>query len=757
MTGQYKPIVAKEFPPNTSLPQLYLNHSSRTVFAPKSCSDTQEQLIEQLENSAASGMISMTTAPLQTQQRPLSTKARLFAPKEPAQARKNPSNKKRKGTETGESRSRKRQNVYGLAFYTRSGYCENCCEKYDEFEKHIRSEKHRKWASNENNFAALDVLIKKIGRTPIEGHFEDPLAERNITSEFCSELAGISDESAQSPQLEEDEENFEYQNENVMDAKEASSDKPNQEIIDMSSPRKLVEPHETETKKAVGVNILYQCFNATDDQDETWTPNEMDASKHKKHQPTPADIIGDEDEEEILNSDGSYCEEIEPSQDITKSQFIVSHENEQADAAEDVHIDNLLHNSDELSHEELDIKLSNLPAVHVDDSFVSLDIQMGAPTTAVPDTTLSADNANTSKNLKPFSATVISSASAVCLDGGEIRAPVQQKSNPSGDKSPTLAETDESPRPKKLFRRNTPVYSANLLVSDSQEISVPVKLPFVHQILTDHDSHGDTESKGDENLICPIGKIGYSSEYEPVVLPTGVSTTPRAIVENKSTRVDCAGDNWAAISSPRVHAALTHSGRRQCMKQNVLGASHLSSTIDSAQHTPTKSGKKLLGGRVQELGSKTSLEIQGQLSQPSSFTFSKSLSAIAQDNVEGFHTSFASLLGDLPEPESPAKSLAAPGLISSALNSTPKFRKSKRVAASPLGLSPSIRPSRHNVQISPSHAAQLKPNACILSSGQATPKLRKQCDEFTQFSTPSRFQAYTNQPSHDASSPCDQH
>ncbi|KAI1354638.1 Dfp1/Him1, central region-domain-containing protein [Xylaria sp. FL0043] len=46
------------------------------------------------------------------------------------------------------------------------GYCENCAEKYPDFDEHIESEKHREFADNEENWVELDDLLAQLERIP---------------------------------------------------------------------------------------------------------------------------------------------------------------------------------------------------------------------------------------------------------------------------------------------------------------------------------------------------------------------------------------------------------------------------------------------------------------------------------------------------------------------------------------------------------------------------------------------------------------
>ncbi|KAF7846121.1 hypothetical protein BT93_L5220 [Corymbia citriodora subsp. variegata] len=42
------------------------------------------------------------------------------------------------------------------------GYCENCRDKYDDFEEHITSRKHRKFATTSSNWTELDALLDRL-------------------------------------------------------------------------------------------------------------------------------------------------------------------------------------------------------------------------------------------------------------------------------------------------------------------------------------------------------------------------------------------------------------------------------------------------------------------------------------------------------------------------------------------------------------------------------------------------------------------
>ncbi|KAJ5164430.1 Regulatory subunit Dfp1/Him1 central region [Penicillium coprophilum] len=44
------------------------------------------------------------------------------------------------------------------------GYCENCRDKFDDFEEHTQTRKHRRFAANSTNWAELDALLAEIQR-----------------------------------------------------------------------------------------------------------------------------------------------------------------------------------------------------------------------------------------------------------------------------------------------------------------------------------------------------------------------------------------------------------------------------------------------------------------------------------------------------------------------------------------------------------------------------------------------------------------
>ncbi|PYH93983.1 zf-DBF-domain-containing protein [Aspergillus ellipticus CBS 707.79] len=46
----------------------------------------------------------------------------------------------------------------------KSGYCENCSDRYDSFDQHITTPKHRRFATNPANWADLDALLVRLQR-----------------------------------------------------------------------------------------------------------------------------------------------------------------------------------------------------------------------------------------------------------------------------------------------------------------------------------------------------------------------------------------------------------------------------------------------------------------------------------------------------------------------------------------------------------------------------------------------------------------
>ncbi|KAK0742401.1 Dfp1/Him1, central region-domain-containing protein [Apiosordaria backusii] len=53
------------------------------------------------------------------------------------------------------------------------GYCENCMDKFDDFDEHILTRKHRKFAENDDNWVQLDALLSLLKRRPRHRHEPD--------------------------------------------------------------------------------------------------------------------------------------------------------------------------------------------------------------------------------------------------------------------------------------------------------------------------------------------------------------------------------------------------------------------------------------------------------------------------------------------------------------------------------------------------------------------------------------------------------
>lgn len=49
------------------------------------------------------------------------------------------------------------------------GFCENCLERFTNFDEHIRSKRHRIYAANASNFEALDSIIALLRRRSVDG------------------------------------------------------------------------------------------------------------------------------------------------------------------------------------------------------------------------------------------------------------------------------------------------------------------------------------------------------------------------------------------------------------------------------------------------------------------------------------------------------------------------------------------------------------------------------------------------------------
>ncbi|KAJ3178514.1 hypothetical protein HDU87_003589 [Geranomyces variabilis] len=116
--------------------------------------------------SAASGLVSMSAA---VPQRLAAIKTAAVKQLDKRELAVKPGRKARPGSAKQEglkAEARRRDHrVVGKAFYTRSGYCENCNLKYELFTEHVRSNAHKAWLA-QANFQDLDNLLAKIARRP---------------------------------------------------------------------------------------------------------------------------------------------------------------------------------------------------------------------------------------------------------------------------------------------------------------------------------------------------------------------------------------------------------------------------------------------------------------------------------------------------------------------------------------------------------------------------------------------------------------
>ncbi|KAI1796461.1 Dfp1/Him1, central region-domain-containing protein [Ganoderma leucocontextum] len=51
---------------------------------------------------------------------------------------------------------------------SKPGYCECCRQKFEDFREHIISRRHRKFATDDNNFKALDAILSRVRRRSVE-------------------------------------------------------------------------------------------------------------------------------------------------------------------------------------------------------------------------------------------------------------------------------------------------------------------------------------------------------------------------------------------------------------------------------------------------------------------------------------------------------------------------------------------------------------------------------------------------------------
>ena len=65
----------------------------------------------------------------------------------------------------------------------RPGHCENCRCRFEDFDEHTRSRRHRKFAMDESNFVALDELLQRVQREPVDERVWDDYTHHNSSSD----------------------------------------------------------------------------------------------------------------------------------------------------------------------------------------------------------------------------------------------------------------------------------------------------------------------------------------------------------------------------------------------------------------------------------------------------------------------------------------------------------------------------------------------------------------------------------------------
>lgn len=74
--------------------------------------------------------------------------------------------KEKEGAENPQSTKRTASRKKSRDRELKPGYCENCAEKYADFDEHIESQKHRAFANDEENWVELDDLLAQLERIP---------------------------------------------------------------------------------------------------------------------------------------------------------------------------------------------------------------------------------------------------------------------------------------------------------------------------------------------------------------------------------------------------------------------------------------------------------------------------------------------------------------------------------------------------------------------------------------------------------------
>ncbi|KAI0386347.1 Dfp1/Him1, central region-domain-containing protein [Hypomontagnella monticulosa] len=94
-------------------------------------------------------------------------------------------NKDSQGTSKAVSRPHKRDTAPAKKSELKPGYCENCAEKYADFDEHIVSKKHRKFADDEVNWLDLDDLLSQLERVPKGNAFSSWAPSRRQHPNAC--------------------------------------------------------------------------------------------------------------------------------------------------------------------------------------------------------------------------------------------------------------------------------------------------------------------------------------------------------------------------------------------------------------------------------------------------------------------------------------------------------------------------------------------------------------------------------------------
>ncbi|TGZ79535.1 hypothetical protein EX30DRAFT_365086 [Ascodesmis nigricans] len=83
-----------------------------------------------------------------------------------------------RATEVSRTSSRKVVEKTPVEKVPKPGYCENCRDKYDDFDTHILGRKHRKFATDASNWEELDELLSQLHRPLKSGGYCHPLQSK---------------------------------------------------------------------------------------------------------------------------------------------------------------------------------------------------------------------------------------------------------------------------------------------------------------------------------------------------------------------------------------------------------------------------------------------------------------------------------------------------------------------------------------------------------------------------------------------------